>query len=34
MKKKILIAAAVVFAVFAIPCGSNALTTVSVASEK
>lgn len=33
MKKKLLIAAAVVFAVFAIPCGSNALTTVSVASE-
>ena len=33
MKKKLLMAAAIAFAVFAIPCGSNALSTVSVASE-
>ncbi len=33
MKKKLIIAAAIAFAVFAIPCGSNALSTVSVASE-
>lgn len=33
MKKKLLIAAAIAFAVFAIPCGSNALSTISVASE-
>ena len=33
MKKKVLMAAAIAFAVFAIPCGSNALSTVSVASE-
>ena len=33
MKKKLIIAAAIAFAVFAIPCGSSALSTVSVASE-
>ena len=33
MKKKLLIAAAIAFAVFAVPCGNNALATVSVASE-
>lgn len=33
MKKKLLIVAAVAFAIFAIPCGSNALSTVAVASE-
>lgn len=33
MKKKIFIAAAIAFAVFAIPCGRNALSTVAVASE-
>ena len=33
MKKKLIIAAAIAFAVFAIPSGSNALSTVSVASE-
>ena len=33
MKKKLLMAAAIAFAVFAIPYGSNALSTVSVASE-
>lgn len=32
MKKKLLMAAAIAFAVFAIPYGSNALSTVSVAS--
>ena len=33
MKKKLIIAAAIAFAVFAIPYGSSALSTVSVASE-
>ena len=33
MNKKLLIAAAIAFAVFAVPCGNNALATVSVASE-
>ena len=33
MKKKLIMAAAIAFAVFAIPYGSNALSTVSVASE-
>ena len=33
MKKKLLMAAAIAFAVFAIPYGSSALSTVSVASE-
>lgn len=33
MKKKVIMAAAIAFAVFAVPCGSNALSTVSVASE-
>lgn len=33
MKKKLLMAAAITFAVFAIPYGSSALSTVSVASE-
>lgn len=33
MKRKLLIAAAIAFAVFAVPCGNNALATVSVASE-
>ena len=33
MKKKLIIAAAIAFAVFAVPCGSSALSTVSVASE-
>ncbi len=33
MKKKLVIAAAIAVAVFAIPCGSNALSTVAVASE-
>ena len=33
MKKKLIIAAAIAFAVFAVPYGSSALSTVSVASE-
>ena len=33
MKKKLIIAAAIAFAVFAVPFGSSALSTVSVASE-
>ena len=33
MKKKLIIAASIAFAVFAIPYGSSALSTVSVASE-
>ena len=33
MKKKLLMTAAIAFAVFAIPFGSSALSTVSVASE-
>ena len=33
MKKKLIIAAAIAFAVFAVPYGSNALSTVAVASE-
>lgn len=33
MKKKLIMAAAIAFAVFAIPYGSNALSTVAVASE-
>ena len=33
MKKKVIMAAAIAFAVFAIPYGSNALSTVAVASE-
>ena len=33
MKKKLLMAAAIAFAVFAIPYGSSALSTVAVASE-
>lgn len=34
MKKKLIIAAAIAFAVFAIPYGSSALSTVSVADRK
>ena len=33
MKKKLIIAAAIAFAVFAVPFGSSALSTVSVASK-
>ena len=33
MKKKLIIAAAIAFAVFAVPCGNNVLSTVVVASE-